>query len=149
VLVIDQFEQIFAQCDDDAERRAFITAVSATAAARFGPRQAPAARVILVVRSDFEAQCAAYAELTDAVQHRYLLTPMTEQQLRHAITRPAEIAAASVDPALVDELLRMIRGPSAAGVLPHLSHARPGVAQPRQKRRDHPGRLRSCRRDRG
>jgi WD40 repeat protein len=123
VLVVDQFEQVFTQCDDDAERRAFIAAISAVATTGFGPRHAPAALVVLVVRSDFEAQCAAYEELTDAVQDRYLLTPMTEQQLRHAITRPAEIAGASVDRVLVDELLRVIRGPSAAGVLPHLSHA--------------------------
>lgn len=114
LLVIDQFEQMFTQCADDAERRAFITAISAAAATGFGQKNLPAALAVLVVRSDFEAQCAAYEELANAVQNRYLLTPMTEQQLRTAITRPAGIAGASVEPALVEELLRVVRGPSAA-----------------------------------
>ena len=121
--MIDQFEQAFTQCNDEEDRRAFFAAISAAATTEFGPLHRPAALVVLVVRSDFEAQCAAYEELTDAVQDRYLVTPMTEQQLRQAITRPADVANASVDPALVDELLRVIRGPSASGVLPHLSHA--------------------------
>ena len=123
LLVVDQFEQVFTQCADDAERQAFIAAISAVATTGFGQGHTPAALVVLAVRSDFEAQCAAYEELADAVQNRYLLTPMTEQQLRTVITRPAGIAKATVEPALVEELLRVVRGPSSAGVLPHLSHA--------------------------
>ena len=46
----------------------------------------PAAVVVLSVRADFEARCVNYPELANAVQHRYLVLPMTERQLRMAIT---------------------------------------------------------------
>ena len=44
---------------------------------------------MLLVRADFEARLADYPLLAPAVQDRYLLTAMTELQLRMAITRPA------------------------------------------------------------
>ena len=117
MLVVDQFEQVFTQCADESERRAFITALHAAATTGHGQRQVPAAMVILAVRADFEARCADYEELADAVQGRYLLRPMTDRQLRLAITEPARMARASVDGALVDELVRAIRTspPTAAG----------------------------------
>lgn len=122
-IVVDQFEQVFTQCTDEAQRRAFIAALHAAATERHGDDQVPAALVVLVVRADFEARCAEYEELADSVQDRYLLAAMTEQQLRLAITRPAEIANAGVERVLVDELVHAVRGSSSAGVLPHLSHA--------------------------
>ena len=98
----------------------------------------PGAFVVLVVRADFEAQCADYPELKKAVQdHRYLLTSMTERQLRLAITEPPKQLGASVDSDLVEHLLQAMlssaaasspygaRRPavSGAGSLPLLSHA--------------------------
>jgi WD40 repeat protein len=123
LIVVDQFEQVFTQCADETQRRAFIAALHAAAAERHGDDQVPAALVVLVVRADFEARCAEYEELADAVQDRYLLAPMTERQLRLASTRPAEMAGARVEPDLVDSLVQAVRGSSAAGALPHLSHA--------------------------
>jgi WD40 repeat protein len=133
LLVVDQFEQVFTQCGDEVERRAFIAALHAAATIGHGGRQVPAALVILVVRADFEAACADYEELVAAVQERYFLPPMTGRQLRLAITEPARVAGSSVDDALVGELVQAIRAvppPGAAetsaggtGVLPHLSHA--------------------------
>lgn len=131
LLIIDQFEQIFTQCPDETERRAFIAALHAAATTGYGPEQIPAAVVVLVVRADFEARCAQYEELADAVQDRYLVRPMTERQLRLAITRPAEMLGSSVEADLVEELIRAAASasvaaggsPVGAGVLPHLSHA--------------------------
>ena len=127
LLVVDQFEELFTQCADEEQRRAFITALHAAATARHGPDQAPAALVVLGVRADFEARCADYPELADAVQDRYLLTAMTGRQLRMAITEPAKKADSGVDDDLVDVLLAEVRtgqpGASGAGMLPLLSHA--------------------------
>jgi WD40 repeat protein/transcriptional regulator with XRE-family HTH domain len=127
LLVADQFEELFTQCADERERRAFITALHAAATARHGTDQAPAALVVLGVRADFEARCADYPELADAVQDRYLLTAMTGRQLRMAITEPAKKADSGVDDDLVDVLLAEVRtgqpGTSGAGMLPLLSHA--------------------------
>jgi WD40 repeat protein/transcriptional regulator with XRE-family HTH domain len=126
VLVVDQFEQLFTQCADEGQRRAFITALHA-AATTHGPDQAPAALVVLGVRADFEARCANYPQLAGPVQGRYLVTPMTERQLRMAITEPAKKAGAKVDDDLTGLLLAEMRtgqpGTVGAGVLPLLSHA--------------------------
>ena len=127
LLVVDQFEELFTQCPDEGQRRAFITALHAAATARHGPDQAPAALVALGVRADFEARCADYPELADAVQDRYLVTAMTGRQLRMAITEPAKKADSGVDDDLVEVLLAEVRtgqpGTFGAGMLPLLSHA--------------------------
>ena len=104
LLVVDQFEQVFTQCPDEGQRRAFITALGAAAGAGHGPDQAPAALVVLGVRADFEARCADYPQLAGAVQDRYLVTAMTERQLRLAITEPAKKAGSQVDDDLADGL---------------------------------------------
>ena len=127
LLVVDQFEELFTQCPEEGQRRAFITALHAAATARHGPDQAPAALVVLGVRADFEARCADYPQLAGPVQDRYLVTAMTERQLRMAITEPAKNADAGVDDSLVEVLLAEVRtrqpGTSGAGMLPLLSHA--------------------------
>ena len=90
LLVVDQFEQVFTQCADDAQRGAFITArappraAGTTPAGRprrwscwgCGPTSRPAAPGTRI--------CAA------PVEDRYLLTPMTERQLRMVVTGPAK-----------------------------------------------------------
>ena len=127
LLVVDQFEELFTQCADEGQRRAFITALHAAATAGFGPDQIPAALVVLGVRADFEARCADYPQLAGPVQDRYLVTAMTGRQLRMAITDPAKKAGSKVDDDLVDVLLTEVRngqpGVFGAGVLPLLSHA--------------------------
>jgi transcriptional regulator with XRE-family HTH domain len=95
VLVVDQFEELFTQCAEEGQRRAFITALHAAATAGHGPDQAPAALVVLGVRADFEARCADYPQLAGPVQDRYLVTAMTERQLRMAITEPGKPARRS------------------------------------------------------
>jgi WD40 repeat protein len=127
LVVVDQFEQVYTQCPDEAERAAFIAALHAAATRKQGAEQVPAALVVLGVRADFEARCADYPELADAIQGRYLVTAMTERQLRLAITEPARQAGAEVAADLGDVLLAEIRtrrpGGSGPGVLPLLSHA--------------------------
>jgi WD40 repeat protein len=135
LLVVDQFEQLFTQCDEKEEQQAFVTALHAAATAGHGDQQLPAAVVVLVVRADFEARSADYPLLAAAVQERYLLTSMTERQLRMAITQPAAVVGSSVDSDLVQVLLDEVRahassptgGPGGvaigAGLLPLLSHA--------------------------
>jgi hypothetical protein len=127
LLVVDQFEQVFTQCPDDGQRRAFIMALAAAAGTGHEPGQALAALVILGVRADFEARCADYPQLADAVQDRYLVTAMTERQLRMVITEPARKAGSRVEEDLVEVLLTDMRarqpGAGGGGALPLLSHA--------------------------
>jgi len=127
LLMVDQFEELFTQCADEGQRRAFITALHAAATTGQGPDQAPAALVVLGVRADFEARCADYPQLAGPVQDRYLVTAMTGRQLRMAITEPAKKAGSKADGDLVEVLLAEVStgqpGAFGAGVLPLLSHA--------------------------
>ena len=90
---------------------------------------------MLGVRADFEARCADYPELADAVQDRYLVTAMTGRQLRMAITEPAKKADSVVDDDLVGALLAEVRtgqpgtfGAGSAAVA--VARPGPGLAQP-------------------
>jgi WD40 repeat protein len=127
LLVVDQFEELFTQCDQEAQRRAFIAALHAVATTGYGPEATPAALVVLGVRADFESHCADYPQLAGAIQDRYLVAAMTERQLRMAVTEPAKKAGCTVDDDLVGVLLAEVHngqpGIFAAGVLPLLSHA--------------------------
>ncbi|WP_425566892.1 caspase, EACC1-associated type [Sphaerisporangium flaviroseum] len=130
VLVVDQFEEIFTQCDDEQARRAFIQALYNAAAGDGGE---PSALVAIGVRADFYGQCAAYPELLSALQnHAVLVGSMSGSELRGAIERPAYAAGLRLQHGLVEVLMRDLGvedepsqngTPYAAGMLPLLSHA--------------------------
>ena len=130
ILIVDQFEQVFTLrpgADGEAGRRAFIMALCAAATKPVGPRQEPAAVVVTAVRGDFWDRCAAYPELAAALRDgQFVVGPMTESELRLAITGPADAAGLEVDPTLPGIILsdlRVIGGEGTVGVLPLLSQA--------------------------
>ncbi|MFI0482590.1 helix-turn-helix domain-containing protein [Actinomadura sp. 9N215] len=121
LVVVDQFEELFTLCGDQAEREAFIEEVCGSAA--------DGVPVVLGVRADFYGHCLAHPGLLDALRKRALpLGPMTVPQLRQAITEPALAEGLSLEPGLVEVLLRDLGAAPgaelcAAGALPLLSHA--------------------------
>ncbi|MFI6408717.1 helix-turn-helix domain-containing protein [Streptomyces sp. NPDC050548] len=115
LLVVDQWEEIFALCADEAERAAYVSAVCA----------APLA--VLAVRADFYEQCLAHPPLARALERATVtLGAMSRGDLLRAVGRPAELARLQVEPELVKRVLEDLdpvgRGwePSS---LPLLSHA--------------------------
>ncbi|MCT9931862.1 WD40 repeat domain-containing protein [Planotetraspora sp. A-T 1434] len=126
VLVVDQFEEVFLSASM-ADRRTFITALAAATGP--APGGDPAALVLLAVRGDFVAECGAYSELAAAVENaQFLVGPMTESELRRAITGPAAAAGLELEPGLADIVLSDLRSHAGtdrygAGVLPLLSQA--------------------------
>ncbi len=73
LLLVDQFEETFTLCRDEAERRGFILTLAGLTSEADNQ-----AIVILGVRADFYARCAEYPELVAAVQDRHvLISPMT------------------------------------------------------------------------
>lgn len=129
VLVIDQFEQVFTLnrgLDAEAGRQVFIAALCAAATTRGGPGNQPPALVVIAVRGDFWDRCAAYPELALALQDgQFVVGPMTESELRLAITGPADTAGLRIDPGLTDTILSDLRaaGNDYTGALPLLSQA--------------------------
>ncbi len=117
LLVVDQFEEIFTLCRDDAGRAGFVAALLAAVRAP-GSRL----RVVLGVRADFYGRCAESPELPAALSGAQVLVgPMTPPQVRDAVVRPAERAGAMVEGALVSTIVAQVAG--RAGALPMASHA--------------------------
>ncbi|MFD3544561.1 helix-turn-helix domain-containing protein [Streptomyces sp. NPDC058655] len=140
VLLVDQFEELFTLCADEDERRAFVRVLTTVASA---PRAAAAGQepavVVLGVRADFSGDCMDLPELAPAfTAGLFVLPPMSVAELRESVTRPAELAGATLEPGLVPVLLRDAglrddaSGRVPAGALPLVSHALMATWQERE-----------------
>jgi WD40 repeat protein len=115
--VIDQFEETFTLCRDDAERRAFLGNLLYAAAHPDGR-----SIVVLTLRADFYPRCAEYPELSAQIAaHQYLVGPMGLDGLRQAIEVPAWGVGLELEAGLADTILEDIG--TQTGSLPLLEHA--------------------------
>jgi formylglycine-generating enzyme required for sulfatase activity len=116
LLLVDQFEETFTLCKDGAERKAFIENLLSLAEAD------GTERVIITLRADFYHHCAEYEGLRSALKtHQEYIGAMTADELRQAITTPAETNGWDFQPGLVDLILSDVG--AEPGALPLLSHA--------------------------
>src|SRR5580693_784516 len=125
VLLVDQFEQVFATAGEDEtrERAAFIEAVCTAATKSAGWRDEPPALVVIAVDGDYWDRCTAYPQLVRAMQNDQLVVgPMSGAGLHRAISGPAEASGLSVEPAVADALLDGLAG-ETTHALPLLSQA--------------------------
>jgi len=117
VLCVDQFEEVFVACRDEAEREAFLDALVEGAA---DPDERLV--VVLAIRADFYGRCAEHADLSTLVSaNQVLVGPMRRDELRRAIELPARRAGLRVEPRLVSALVGDVAG--EPGGLPLLSAA--------------------------
>ncbi|MCX4719235.1 hypothetical protein OG818_41675 [Streptomyces virginiae] len=117
LIVVDQFEEVFTLCTDHDERTAFLTLLI-TAATTATSRT----RVVLGVRADFYGHCVQDPHLVEAIRDAQLAVgPMTGQELREAITRPAALADCTVTGPLLAAVVADATG--RPGALPLVSHA--------------------------
>ncbi|MFE9722024.1 hypothetical protein ACFYQ5_00040 [Streptomyces sp. NPDC005794] len=127
VVIVDQFEETFTLCSDEADRGTFIQLLHAACTPADADGSAPVL-VVLGIRADLYEQCLGYPELADALQHRHMvLGPLTTAELREAVTSPAKAVGLGLEPGLAELIVREVSadGPRGthAGVLPLLSHA--------------------------
>jgi WD40 repeat protein/DNA-binding SARP family transcriptional activator len=116
LLVVDQFEELFSLCHDEAERESFVDNLLYAAQAS-GPTI-----VVIALRADFYAQCAPFESLRQALCERQIyIGAMSPEALRRAIEEPARRSGWAFEPGLVDLLLHEVG--DAPGALPLLSHA--------------------------
>ncbi|MFF8382081.1 AAA family ATPase [Streptomyces kanasensis] len=126
LLVVDQLEELFTLCPDPAARRRFVDALHGLAGG-----DEPAALVVYALRSDAYGDCAAHPFLADGLVHRQVIVgPMTEDEVRRTMTRPAERSRLKLAPGLVDVILRDLRATTRVddqsyetSRLPLLAHA--------------------------
>ena len=132
VLVVDQFEELFTAGEGAgagaAERTAFVTALHAAATVPAGPGGVPAALVVVAVRADYLGHLIADPRLKAALDAGpFTVGPMSEAELRLAVTGPAAEAGLVVEPAVADAVVTELRGEAGgglgSGVLPLMSQA--------------------------
>lgn len=148
LILVDQFEETFTLCHDEATRRAFIDKLLALATPT-NPQPSPdwggrrdlvetvtvppptwlgGGAVVITLRADFYAHCAQHEQLRHALaaQQEYI-GQMTTAELRRAIEEPAKQGGWVFEPGLVDRLLHDIGAHDGSvpepGALPLLSHA--------------------------
>jgi hypothetical protein len=114
VIVVDQFEEIFAP-DADAHGRDRFVANLLYASSIAGGQ----AVVVLTMRADFFGKCASIPALAARIADRdVLVSPMSEEELREAIVKPAQRVGLELEKGLVDTILDDLG--AGLGVLPLL-----------------------------
>ncbi|WP_405812749.1 MULTISPECIES: hypothetical protein [unclassified Streptomyces] len=117
LIVVDQFEETFTLCGDQDERDAFITMLITAATA-----PTSRTRVVLGVRADFYGHCLQHPRLLEAMRDAQLAVgPMSSQELREAVVRPALLADCTVAGPLLAAVVADATG--QPGALPLISHA--------------------------
>jgi WD40 repeat protein/class 3 adenylate cyclase len=105
LLVVDQFEELYTLCPDERMQSTFVDELLRTVEASRNSRDGSAV-ILLTLRADFMGQALAHRPFADALQEASLmLGPMTRQELRVAIEKPAEIQGAAFEAGLVERIL--------------------------------------------
>ncbi|MFE2289678.1 caspase family protein [Streptomyces sp. NPDC059452] len=126
VVLVDQLEELFTLGQDPSGRTAFLRALTALTGQSKGNR--PRGLVVFSLRADFYEQAAKHPELFETLRDRQMLVePMTAEELREAIEKPAGKAGLKLENGLADvilyELGSTVDGQPSTGALPLLSHA--------------------------
>jgi WD40 repeat protein/DNA-binding SARP family transcriptional activator len=117
LLVVDQFEEVFTACRDEAERAAFLTALVEAAQTTDGQ-----VSVVVAVRADYYGHCAADPRLAGLLAANHVLVgPMDPGELRRAIQLPARRAGLRLEPGLAEAMIAEVA--EEPGGLPLLSCA--------------------------
>jgi WD40 repeat protein/serine/threonine protein kinase len=117
LLFIDQFEEVFTQVQDEAERTDFLNELQhavTTTDSRL--------RVILTLRADFYDRPLLYPGFGELVrEHTEVVLPLSSAELERAIIAPAERVGLVVEPELVAAIIRDVG--KQPGALPLLQYA--------------------------
>ncbi len=117
VLLVDQFEEIFTQVNQEPARVAFLNLLTHAATVENG-------RTVLLctLRSDFVSSCSAYPKLNALLNKQFVqVTAMEPDELVSAIARPALQVGVQIDPDLVAQIINDMRG--QPGALPLMQFA--------------------------
>ncbi|MDJ0707549.1 MAG: caspase family protein [Leptolyngbyaceae cyanobacterium MO_188.B28] len=119
VLVIDHLEALFTHRHDakgDTERRQFIDCI-------IEALQEPGINlsIVMALRADCIDQLTPYPKLAELVRHHTVqMTPMSYEQIKATITKPAEMMGMDLDPNLLYSMLLDVAG--TPGELPLIQH---------------------------
>ncbi len=128
VLIIDQFEELFTQVEDEAARVHFLDSLRA---ALLDPHSR--LRVIVTIRADFYDRPLQYEALGELMRRRTeVVLPLSQADLERAILGPAERVGVTPEPGLVQTIIDDVG--EQPGTLPLLQYALTELFERRQGR---------------
>ena len=117
VLVIDQFEEVFSLVPDPEVRKRFLRSLLNAVGderTRF--------RVVITLRADFFDQPLLHPEFAEALKAGLVtVTPLSGEELEHAIVEPGRQVGVSFEPGLVGDIVTEVT--DQTGALPLLQYA--------------------------
>jgi WD40 repeat protein/DNA-binding SARP family transcriptional activator len=117
LLVVDQLEEAWTQCGDEAEREAFLDLLAATVTERGHD-----VRVAVTLRADFYDRPLAHPGVAEVIRDgTEAVVPLSAGELQQAITAPAERVGVRVQPELVAHVVGDVT--AQPGALPLLQYA--------------------------
>ncbi|MBE9186440.1 caspase family protein [Microcoleus sp. LEGE 07076] len=120
VIFIDQFEEVFTLCEDEAERESFIRLI-----VKEMNDTERKSRMIIALRGDFLIRCANYPEVLNLINHipttTYIVKSLGIEELPEAIEKPAELHGVKFERGLVSQIAQDVAG--QPGALPLLQYA--------------------------
>jgi len=128
LIVIDQFEEVFTLCADEAERAAFLSGLARSVSTEEGRL-----RVVVTLRADFYDRPLQRPEIAPLVQaHTYALAPLSRDELVEAIREPSRHAGLTLESGLVAALVA--EASASPGALPALQYALASLFEQRDGR---------------
>jgi hypothetical protein len=112
LLVVDQFEELFTLCQEEAVRHRF-----AEALVRLSHSTRAAHRIVLTIREGFLSDAFRLGPLVryrDNANIRFTPGALSPRELSEVIERPAALVGLKFDEGVVDELIREVQGESTA-----------------------------------
>ena len=130
LVFVDQFEELYTQVADTAERRAYTACLAAAADDPSAP-----VRVVVSMRSDFLDRLGEdHRFLDDIARGLEFLQPLGQAALRDALVQPLEARGYRFEtPAMVDDMLAVLA--STPGALPLLQFAASRLWETRDRSR--------------
>ena len=115
-VLLDQFEELFTLCTDEAKRNSFISGI-----VRLVTAALPEVRVVAVMRSDFFDRFGPHPELARLVEENLrLVTDLTTDELQSAIEQPAAHHGVVYEDGLTAQIIADIK--NQPGALPLLQY---------------------------
>lgn len=115
LIVVDQFEELYTQCQDAQDRQTFIDGLLKVT-------ELTNVVLVLTLRTDFLGQALAYRPLADVLQHgNRMLGAMSRAELQSAIAQPAALLGITLEDGLTERMIKAVS--HSEGSLPLLEFA--------------------------
>lgn len=121
LLFVDQFEELFALCNDDGIRSRFLDSLVALVFHK-PPRSNRKLKIVCAMRSDWAHRVLSHRGFTDLIQDADVkIGPLTDDEIRQTIEQPAALCGVRFEPGLVQRLV--VDAGAEPGTLPLLQFA--------------------------